>query len=350
MHIIIPDDYQDCVRYLSCFEKLLGHSVQVFHDSPKDLASLASRFALAEALVLTRERTQISATLLEQLPRLRLISQTGRAGSHIDVEACTRHGVAVAETHSTGTATAELTWALVLASRRHLVAEANRLRDGLWQGHLGCKLQGATLGIWGYGRIGKQVAAYGKVFGMRVWIWGSENSRMQAAADGFEAAPSREAFFAESDVLSLHLRLLRATYGLVTRSDLQRMKPSALFVNTSRAELLQPGALERAVRHGRPGFAAVDVYESEPVLGARHPLLHLPNVLCTPHLGFVERDNYESFYGQAFDNILWYLQGRQDHLLNPQAVSHPRQKAALAGFTVGTSPKGYPKLMNHPQG
>src|SRR5690606_19586002 len=271
MHIIIPDDYQDCVRYLSCFEKLLGHSVQVFHDSPKDLASLASRFALAEALVLTRERTEISAALLQQLPRLRLISLTGRAGSHIDVEACTRHGVAVAETSSTGVATAELAWALILASRRHLLAEANRLRDGLWQGYLGSKLQGSTLGIWGYGRIGRQVAAYGRAFGMRVWVWGSEGSRARAVQEGHEAAPSREAFFAESDVLSLHLRLLRETRGLVTRKDLQRMKPSALFVNTSRAELLQPQALESAVRQGRPGFAAIDVYESEPVLGARHP-------------------------------------------------------------------------------
>lgn len=328
MHIIIPDDYQDCVRYLSCFEKLLGHSVQVYHDSPKDLASLAARFALAEALVLTRERTEISATLLDHLPRLRLISQTGRAGAHIDVEACTRRGIAVTETHSTGTSTAELAWALVLAGRRHLVAEANRLRDGLWQGHLGRQLHGATLGIWGYGRIGRQVAAYGKAFGMRTWVWGSESSRARALDDGFEAAPSREAFFSDSDVLSLHLRLAPETRGLVTRGDLRRMKPTALFVNTSRAELLQPGALESAVRHGRPGFAAIDVYESEPVLGARHPLLHLPNVLCTPHIGFVERDNYESFYGQAFDNILLYVQGRRDHLLNPPVAGHERQQTA----------------------
>lgn len=328
MHIIIPDDYQDCVRYLSCFEKLMGHSVQVFHDSPKDLASLVSRFSLAEALVLTRERTVISAALLDQLPRLKLISQTGRAGGHIDVDACTRRGIAVTETHSTGASTAELTWALVLAGRRHLLAEANRLRDGLWQGHLGRQLHGSTLGIWGYGRIGRQVACYGKAFGMRVWVWGSETSRTQAITGGFEAAPSRAAFFADSDVLSLHLRLTPETRGLVSRTDLQHMKPTALFVNTSRAELLQPHALENAVRHGRPGFAAVDVYESEPVLGARHPLLHLPNVLCTPHIGFVEKDNYEAFYRQAFDNILFYLDGRRDHLLNPLSVQHERRQAA----------------------
>lgn len=320
MYIIIPDDYQDCVRYLPCFEKLLGHSVQVYHDSPKDLASLASRFTMAEALVLTRERTEISATLLDQLPRLRLISQTGRAGSHIDIDACTERGIAVTETSSTGTATAELAWALVLAGRRHLVAEANRLRDGLWQGHLGRQLSGTTLGIWGYGRIGKQVAAYGKAFGMRVWVWGSETSRAQACSDGFEAAPSREAFFADSDVISLHLRLAPTTRGIVTLADLRLMKPSALFVNTSRAELLQPAALERAVRQGRPGFAAIDVYESEPVLGARHPLLSLPNVLCTPHIGFVERTHYESFYDQAFDNILSFLKGDYSCLINPEAL------------------------------
>lgn len=327
MHIIIPDDYQNCVRYLSCFEKLVGHSVQVFHDSPKDLASLASRFALAEALVLTRERTVISAPLLDQLPRLRLISQTGRTGSHIDVDACTQRGIAVTETHSTGTAAAELAWALVLASRRHIVAEANRLRDGLWQGHVGQQLQGSTLGIWGYGRIGRQVATFGKAFGMHVWVWGSDASRRQAVLDGLQAASSREQFFTETDVLSMHLRLSPATRGIVTRGDLQRMKPTALFVNTSRAELIQPDALESAVRRGRPGYAAVDVYESEPVLGARHPLLHLPNVLCTPHIGFVERENYESFYGQAFDNILFYLNGRRDHLINPLATQHERHAA-----------------------
>jgi len=324
MHIIIPDDYQDCVRYLSCFEKLLGHSVQVFNDSTKDVAQLASRLALAEALVLTRERTIISASLLQQLPRLKLVSQTGRAGSHIDIDACTRYGVVVTETQSTGTSTAELTWALILASRRHIVDERNRLRDGLWQGHLGQQLSGSRLGIWGYGRIGRQVAAYGKAFGMNVWVWGSPSSRSQAVADGFDAALSRETFFEQSDVLSLHLRLAPSTRGLVTRSDLERMKPTALLVNTSRAELVEPHALEHAVRHGRPGFAAIDVFESEPVLGARDPLLHLPNVLCTPHIGFVERNNYESMYGQAFDNILFYIQGRRDHLLNPEAAERKR--------------------------
>ncbi|SRR5690606_2744085 len=324
MHIIIPDDYQDCVRYLGCFEKLLGHSVQVFNDSTKDVAQLASRLVLAEALVLTRERTVISASLLEQLPRLRLISQTGRAGSHIDIDACTRYGVAITETQSTGNSTAELAWALILASRRHIVEERNRLRDGLWQGHLGQQLYGSRLGIWGYGRIGRQVAAYGKAFGMRVWVWGSSASRSRAIEDGYEAAFSRETFFEQSDVLSVHLRLAPTTRGIITRSDLERMKPTALFVNTSRAELVQPQALEHAVRHGRPGFAAIDVFESEPVLGARDPLLHLPNVLCTPHIGFVERNNYESMYGQAFDNILSYLQGRRDHLLNPEAAEHER--------------------------
>ena len=322
MYIIIPDDYQDCVRYLSCFETLLGHSVQVYHDSPKDLASLSSRFARAEALVLTHARTEISASLLQQLPHLRLISQAGRAGDHIDIDACTAHGVGVTETTSSGTAVAELTWALVLAAHRNLVAEARRLRDGLWQGHLGRQLQGSTLGIWGYGRVGQQVAAYGKTFGMYVWVWGSEGSRRQAELDGYRAAPSREAFFADTDVLSLHLRLSQTTRGLITQADLLGMKSTALLVNTSHADLLQPGALERALRRGHPGYAAIDVYENEPVLGARHPLLHMSNVLCTPHLGFVERNHYESLYGQAFENIVRVLAGDYSVLINPKAIRH----------------------------
>jgi len=333
MNITIPDDYQDCVRYLRCFDKLTGHSVQVYNDSVKDLVSLASRFAAAQALVLTRERTRVSAPLLEKLPRLLLISQTGRVGEHVDLDACTRHGVAVADTQGDGSSTAELAWALVLASRRHLLAEAGRLRDGLWQGHLGQQLRGQLLGVWGYGRIGRQVAGYGKAFGMRVWIWGSEAARRRAVQDGCQAAPDRQSFFAESDVLTLHLRLAQATRGLVTREDLARMKPTALFVNTSRAELLQPEALERAVRQGRPGFAAVDVFEQEPILGARHPLLALPNVLCTPHLGFVERDNYETYYGDAFDNILRYLAGDYGGLVNPQVMAHERQRGRRAAAT-----------------
>lgn len=328
MNISIPDDYQDCVRHLNCFATLAEHNVQIFNDNTKDIHSLASRLASADVLVLTRERTQISSALLDLLPNLRLIVQTAKVGKHVDLPACTEHGVAVADSRGDGNAAAELTWALIMASRRHLVAEVNRLRDGLWQGHLGQQLRGQRLGIWSYGRIGQQLAQYGKAFGMRIWVWGSEASTRKAVEDGFQAAPSRAEFFAESDVISLHIRLVKETTGLVTAADLALMKPTALFVNTSRAELVQPQALEHALQQGRPGFAAVDVFEDEPILGARHPLLSLPNALCTPHIGFVERDTYELYYGTAFDQAARYAQGQPIELVNPEVRTHPRQNNA----------------------
>lgn len=321
MRIVIPDDHQDCVRGLDCFARLAGHEVRVFHDTVKGTDALAARFADAEAIVLTRERTRIDAALLDRLPRLRLISQTGKLAGHVDLDACTARGVVVAEGSGAGSATAEIAWALALASRRHLVSEANRLRQGLWQGHLGQQLCGQRLGVWSYGRIGRQVAGYGRAFGMQVWVWGREASTAAARADGFEVAPTRDAFFAQSDVISLHLRLGAETTGIVTGDDLARMKPTALLVNTSRAELIAPGALALALARGRPGFAAVDVYEEEPVLGAHHPLLALPNVLCTPHIGYVEKDNYERYFGIAFDNIVAFAQGRLTQAVNPAALS-----------------------------
>jgi len=324
MRVAIPDDYQDCVRHLACFGKLAGHEVTVFNDTAKDLDTLAARLAGAQAIVLTRERTAITAALLDRLPQLRLLSQTGKIAGHIDLAACTARGVAVADGSGTGAATAELAWALMLASRRHLVAEANRLRAGQWQGSVGQQLQGQRLGVWSYGRIGSQVAAYGRAFGMRVWAWGRAGSTAQALADGYEVAPSREAFLAESDVISLHVRLNAETRGMVTPADLERMKPTALLVNTSRAELVAPHALAQALRQGRPGFAAVDVYEDEPVLGAAHPLLALPNALCTPHLGYVERDNFERYFGMAFDNINHFAAGRPSGLVNPEALARAR--------------------------
>jgi D-3-phosphoglycerate dehydrogenase len=320
MNIAIPDDYQDCVRTLDCFGKLAGHEVRIFHDSVKSTDELAARFADAEAIVLTRERTRIDTALLERLPKLRLVCQTGKLAGHVDLAACTGRGVVVTEGRGAGSATAELTWALTLASRRHLLDEATRLRQGRWQGHLGQQLGGQRLGVWSYGRIGRQVAAYGRVFGMKVWVWGGEGSTSAARADGFEVAPSREAFFAESDVLSLHLRLNAHTWGMVTDHDLGRMKTSSLLVNTSRAELIAAGALERALMLGRPGFAAVDVFEEEPVRGAAHPLVHLPNALCTPHIGYVERDNYERYFGIAFDHINQFAEGRLKEALNPSVL------------------------------
>ena len=330
LRIAIPDDYQDCVRGLDCFARLAGHEVTVFHDTLRDVEALAARLRDFDAIVLTRERTAISAALLDRLPRLRFVSQTGKIAGHVDVAACTAHGVAVADGSGSGAATAELTWALLLASRRHLVAEANRLKAGKWQGHLGQQLQGQRLGVWSYGRIGRQVAAYGRAFGMQVWAWGREVSTADARADGIAVAPSREAFFSDSDVVSLHIRSNAQTRGIVTAADLARMRPGAVLVNTSRAELIADGALVAALQAGRPGFAAVDVYEQEPVIGegqpgAGHPLISLPNALCTPHIGYVERDNYERYFGIAFDNINAFAEGHPQHLVNPEALAPPAQ-------------------------
>lgn len=322
MRITIPDDYQNCVRQLQCFATLAAHEVTVFNDTVHDTPTLAARFNGAQAIVLTRERTRITPELLDLLPDLKIISQTGKLAGHVDLNACTQRGIAVVEGSGTGAATAELTWALVLASRRNLVAEVNRLHGGQWQGSVGQQLSGQRLGVWSYGRIGQQVAAYGKAFGMKVWAWGRAGSMAQAQADGVEVAPSKEAFFEDSDIISLHVRLNAQTRGMVSAADLARMKPSALMVNTSRAELIERGALAQALQQGHPGFAAVDVYEDEPVLGAAHPLLQLPNALCTPHLGFVEHDNYERYFGLAFENIVNFAAGRATGLVNSEYLQH----------------------------
>ncbi len=320
MKIAIPDDYQDCIRHLACFARLAPHEVVIYNDSSSDADELARRFANCDALVLIRERTRITAALLDRLPRLKIISQTGKVSNHIKVADCSARGIAVAEGQGDPGPTAELTWALIMASLRYVPEEAWRLKRGLWQGSLGRQLRGRRLGVWSYGRIGKMVAGYGRAFGMQVWVWGREASVAAARADGFEVAPSRAAFFAGSEVLSLHVRLNAETRGMVTPADLATMRTDALLVNTSRAELIAPGVLEAALAAGRPGFAAVDVYEDEPVLGARHPLLALPNALCTPHLGYVERDNYELYFGTAFDNLLAFAAGRPANLADPGVV------------------------------
>ena len=309
MEIAIPDDYQDAVRGLACFSKLAGHTVTVFNDTLKDLDGLAARLATAEVLVLIRERTIISEALLARLPRLRMISQTGKGVAHIDLEACARRGITVATGTGSPYAPAELTWALLLAAARRIPQEAARLRAGGWQSTLGMGLRGRTLGIWGYGKIGQVVAGYGRAFGMNVLAWGRAGSLARAQADGFETAASAEDLLARSDALSLHVKLAPDTRGLVSAAHLALMKPEAILVNTSRAELIAPGALVAALKAGRPGFAAVDVYEEEPVLGAAHPLLALDNALCTPHLGYVERDSYELYFGQAFANVLDWAAG-----------------------------------------
>ncbi|TBU75734.1 3-phosphoglycerate dehydrogenase [Pseudomonas daroniae] len=303
MHIVIPDDYQNVIRTLDCFATLGDHQVSLYHDAVDDVELLVERFADADALVLTRERTRIDEALLARLPKLKLISQTGKVSNHLDVAACTRHGVAVMEGRGSPIAPAELTWALIINARRQLFPAMQGLYAGQWQVNLGQRLAGQTLGIWGYGKIGQRLARYAQAFEMPVLVWGSETSRQAAIADGHRAAESRLAFFAESDVLSLHLRLAESTRHLVGAKDLAAMKPSALLVNTSRAELIAPGALLEALNLGRPGSAALDVFEQEPILDPNHPLLRHPAVLCTPHLGYVEREGYELYFGDAFANV-----------------------------------------------
>ena len=331
MNIIILDDYQDAVRKLKCAALLEKYNAKVFTNTVKGIGQLSVRLRDAEVLVLIRERTHFPRQLLEKLPKLKLISQTGRAGTHIDMEACTRLGIAVAESSGSPVSTAELTWALIMAAMRRLPQYIGNLKHGAWQSSglraasmpanfgLGMVLKGRTLGVWGYGRIGKLVAGYGKAFGMDVVVWGSERSRAAAVADGYAEATSCEEFFAGCDVLSLHLRLNDATRGIVKAEALARMKPTALLVNTSRAELVEEGALVQALNRGRPGMAAVDVFESEPILQG-HPLLRLENAVCTPHIGYVELDSYELFFKGAFENVVNFIAGHPTNIANPDAL------------------------------
>lgn len=324
MNITILDDYQDTIRTLACFGKVAGHRVTIWNDHTKDVDVLAARLKDIEALTLLRERTPIRAPLIERLDKLRIISQVS-VYPHIDVEACTRRGVIVSSYMAPGRPsypTAELTWGLIIAALRRIPQEMAALRAGKWQAFpIGTGLRGKTLGIYGYGRIGAVVAGYGKAFGMNVLAWGREASLAKAREDGHAVAVSKDALFAESDVLSLHLRLIDATRGIVTAADLARMQPTALLVNTSRAGLIEPGALEAALRAGRPGMAAVDVYEDEPVLGAKHPLLAMDNVVCVPHLGYVERGGLETMFSTIFDQILAYASGKPINVVNPEVLA-----------------------------
>jgi len=328
MKIAILDDYQDAVRHLDCFHLLDGHEVKVFNNSARGNGQLAIRLASFDALVLIRERTALSKGLLQKLPKLKLISQTGKVSGHIDVEAATACHIAIVEGSGDPTAPAELTWALIMAAARRIPQYVHHLQQGLWQSvssqpqnnGLGIVLKGRTLGIWGYGKIGRMVAGFGKAFGMRVMIWGRDAGRAAALQDGYLAAESKQQFFAEADVLSLHLRLNDATRGIVTSDDLALMKPSAIFVNTSRAELVATDALLPALQQGRPGFAALDVYESEP-LKPDSPLLKMENVLATPHLGYVEKDSYELYFRTAFQNVVDFANGTPKNVLNPAALS-----------------------------
>ena len=321
MKIAVIDDYQDAFRRLAAFARLQGHDVVVFRDTEKDPAKLAARLADADAVLLTQQRSPFPRAVIEKLPKLKLIAQTGRNTNHIDVAACTEKGIVVAAAGSgTPHATAELAWGLILASLRHIPHEVEQLKKGVWQTTVGTGLNGKTLGVYAPGRIGSCVAAVGKAFGMRVTCWGRDASKAKAREAGYEVPASRDAFFAGADVISLHIPLNQETRGIVTAADLAGMKPGALFVNTSRAPLVAAGALEAALRQGRPGFAAVDVYEDEPVVGGNHPLLQMPNVICTPHLGYVENSTYESYYGAAIDGVLGFAAGRPVNVLNPEAL------------------------------
>ena len=319
--VSILDDYFDTLRTLPCFAKLAPFDVTIWNDHVQDEDVLADRLKNTEVLVLIRERTKIQAPLLARLPRLRLISQRS-VYPHIDIGACTENGVIVSSNLHADTpsyATAELTWALVLAAMRQIPAQVAALRRGAWQMGVGTTLRGKTLGIYGYGRIGKVMAGYGKAFGMNVCVWARETGRARAREDGYDVAPGKDAFFSECDVISLHLRLVDATRGIVTAADLGRMKNTALIVNTSRAGLIAPGALVEALRAGRPGMAAVDVYEEEPLTDPAHPLLGMPNVVCTPHIGYVTREEYDLQFSDIFDQILAYAAGHPINVVNPEA-------------------------------
>jgi D-3-phosphoglycerate dehydrogenase / 2-oxoglutarate reductase len=321
--ISVLDDYFDTVRTLPCFGKLAGHDVTIWNDHVQDVDILAERLRDTEALVLIRERTQIRSPLLERLPKLKLISQRS-VYPHIDIDACVRLGIIVSSSQHAGTpsyAAAELTWGLVLAAMREIPQQMASLKAGNWQIGVGYTLRDKTLGIYGYGRIGAVVAGYGKAFGMKVLVWAREPALAQARADGYDTATSKEAFFEQCDVLSLHMRLVEATRGIVTAADLARMKPTALLVNTSRAPLIAPNALVDALRAGRPGMAAVDVFEKEPLRDSSDPLLTMRNVVATPHIGYVTHDEYELQFTEIFDQILAYARGAPINIVNPDALA-----------------------------
>jgi len=327
MKISILDDYHDTLRTLNAFSKLAGHEVTIWNDHVQDIDALAGRLKDAQALVLIRERTQIRAPLLERLPGLRLISQRS-IYPHIDVDACTRLGIVLSSNQHFGSpsyATAELTWGLIIAALREIPRQMDSLKAGKWQIGVGNTMRGKTLGVFGYGRIGAVVAGYAKAFGMKVLVWARETSQARARADGYAVAGGKEAFFEECDIVTLHMRLVEATRGIVTARDLARMKPTALIVNTSRAPLIEPGALVAALKAGRPGKAAVDVYEEEPLRDTGHPLLNMDNVTCTPHLGYVTREDHEIAFAEIFDQINAYVAGKPINVVNPEVLGSARK-------------------------
>ena len=321
MKIAVLDDYADTLRGLACYARLKDHEVVAFRDTEKDPARLVERLRDFDAVILTQQRSPFPRSVIEKLSKLRLIAQTGRNFRHIDIDACTEKGIVLAAAGvGTSNSTAELAWGLIIASLRHIPHEVDQLKQGVWITTVGTGLRGKTLGIYALGKIGTSMALIGKAFGMNVSCWGREASQTKARAEGYEVPASRAAFFEGADVISLHLPLNKETRGIVTAADLAHMKPGALIVNTSRAGVIEEGALVEALRKGRPGSAAVDVYEEEPVTGGNHPLLKMPNVICTPHLGYVEQGNLEKSYNIAIDSILGYAAGKPVNVLNPEAL------------------------------
>ena len=322
MKISILDDYHDTLSSLPCFARLRDHDVTIWKDHIDDIDVLDDRLHDAQVLVLIRERTPIQADLLQKLPNLKLISQRS-VYPHIDVEACTRNGVLLCSDQHARTpsyAAAELTWGLVLSAARHIPQQMASLKNGTWQTGVGHTLRGKTLGIYGYGRISRVIVEYGKAFGMHILVWASEDSRRHAREDGLEVATDKHTFFATSDVLSLHMRLKPATRGIVTARDLAVMKPSAILVNTSRAGLIEKDALMNALKAGRPGMAAIDVFDEEPVKTAHDPLVSLDNLIATPHIGYVTHEEYEIQFSDIFDQVVAYANGSPINMINPEVL------------------------------
>lgn len=318
--IAILDDYQNVISTLKCFDMIKDQNVMILHETYKDPEILAEKIKEADILVLTRERTEINEALLSRLPKLKMISQTGKISNHLKLSDCTRLGIAVAEGIGSPVAPAELTWALIMNTIRQIPQAIEAMKQGKWQINIGEAISGKTIGIWGYGKIGKKIAQYAKAFGAEVLVWGSETSRENAVNDGFKKAETKEYFFKNADVITLHLRLNDETSGIVKQTDLELMKPTAAFINTARAELLEKNALVNALKKGAPGFAGVDVYEEEPVYNENFELLKMNNVICTPHLGYVERNGYELYFGKAFENVVQFINGNPVNIANPEVL------------------------------
>ncbi len=320
MKITILDDYQSIINQLDCYSILKGQDVQVLNYTEKDYTLLAEKLFDTTILVLTRERTEINEQLLSLLPNLKLISQTGKISNHLNLAACTKHHVLVAEGVGSPIAPAELTWALLMNTVRQIPQAIEGMKKGLWQVNIGSTVHGKTIGIWGYGKIGQKIAQYARVFGAKVLVWGSEESRQKAVADGFEQAPSKEAFFQSADIITLHLRLNDKTFEIIKAGDLELMKENAVLINTARAELIEKGALIAGLKTGKPKFAGVDVYLEEPIYAVNYELLHFPTVVCTPHLGYVEKNGYELYFGKAFENVMHYINGNPTNIANPELL------------------------------